>query len=653
MSISRQFNVVISSVSLLVLAAAATLSFQFGRLSRDGARLLENLQQTSTLSRDLARGNTEHILRLQRQFVQPEPQFVESLEDLNFRLGEQYLAYLKLDIGVEERLTVERAKALQFEASLVSVRIAGELADGRRAEAAAEVHRLYELHDGVRTEFDRLRALQLGKLRAVVVRLSELSMDGLIAVYTLVALLVVVAVASTFALRRRILGPVRAILQTSERIRQGDLTARVPVRKDDEFGQLTDGFNFMAESLAESYASLERKVEERADQLHEVQAALVRAEKLSAIGLLVSGVAHELNNPLATIRGFAELAKMEFRPDGDHARAVALLDDVDAQVERCRTITANLLLFARQQEPRREAVDVNELVAYVLSLREYELKTRNIVLVRDLDPSCPVVSADAHKLQQVVLNLLNNAHDAIRAENRAGTVWIRTRATGAAVTIECLDDGPGFRDASRAFDPFYTTKEVGQGTGLGLSVCYGIVKEHGGEILAGNWERGARVVVTLPIGDPGALRPAAPAVTTRSELSAGAPKVAGLRALVVDDEEMLVRLQLSFLSKLGIQAVGVTTGADGIRHLQAHEVDLIVSDVRMPGEVDGVQLYEWVRTNQPRLTRRFVFTSGDLVGLNLGDFFRQTSVPRIEKPFRLAEYADAVRRVLASEGAES
>ena len=652
MTIARQFNVLVSSVSLLVLAFAAGLAYQFASLSEEGARLLENLQRTSTLSQELARGNSEHILQMQRQFDQRDPRLAQSLKEMSYRLGEKYLEYLKLDIGVEERLTVERAKTLQFESDLVSAQIASELSNRSPIDVNASIQHLYRLHDEIRTAFDQLSALQLAKIRAVVAHLKQLADWGPIAVYTLIGLMVVAAAVATFALRRRILEPVRAILSASERIRQGDLTARVPVQQADEFGQLTDGFNFMAESLAGSYASLERKVDERAKQLQEVQAKLIRAEKMSAVGLLVSGVAHELNNPLATIRGFADLARMELGPHGDYAKGAGLLVEADAQVERCRKIVANLLQFARQQEPRKEAVDVNATIDQMLSLREYELGTRNITLVREFDASNPVINADRSKMQQIILNLLNNAYDAISGEARAGTVWVRTRATPAHVVIEFLDDGPGFRDPARAFDPFYTTKAVGQGTGLGLSVCYGIVEEHGGEILAGNWEKGARVAITLPIGDPVALRrPELPARGIDVEPPADQPtQKPGLRALVVDDEEMLVRLQVAYLAKMGIQATGVATGAEGIRHLEAHEVDLIISDVRMPGAVDGVQLYEWVRTNRPKLVRRFVFVSGDLVGLNLGAFFQQTPVLRVEKPFGFAEYADVVRQVLASEG---
>jgi signal transduction histidine kinase/CheY-like chemotaxis protein len=654
MTIARQFYVVVSSVTLLVLALAASFAFQFASVSQEGATLLENLQQTSTLNEELARGNSENILQIQRQFVQRDPRSAQGLIELNYQLGEKYIEYLKLQIGVQERLAIERAKTLQFEASLLSMQIASELADGNPVEAGARIQRLYELHDRMRSEFDKLSALQVAKLRAVVVHLKQLADRGLTAVYALLGLLAVAAAVSTVALRRRILTPVRAILAASDRIRQGDLTSRVQVQKADEFGQLTEGFNFMAESLAGSYASLERKVEDRARQLQEIQAKLIQAEKMSAVGLLVSGVAHELNNPLATIRGFAELAKIELVQGGDFAKAGSLLDEVDTQVERCRRIVGNLLQFARHQEPLMEAVDVNGMIDQVLSLRAYELGTRNITIVREFDPSNPVMCADRSKMQQVILNLLNNAHDALRGQDRAGTIWIRTRASGANVVIEFRDDGPGFRDPTRAFDPFYTTKDIGQGTGLGLSVCHGIVGEHGGEILADNWDRGARVTMTLPVGSPGAVMKAEQPVLTAPEALADEPgQKPGPHALVIDDEEALVRLQVTFLARLGIRATGVATGAEGIRYLQEHDVDLIVSDVRMPGAVDGVQLYEWICAHRPKLAQRFVFASGDLTGVDRGDLVRQTPVPRVAKPFRLAEYSAVVRQVLTSGGTSS
>jgi two-component system NtrC family sensor kinase len=414
-------------------------------------------------------------------------------------------------------------------------------------------------------------------------------------------------------------------------------------------GRLTQGFNFMAESLAEGRASLEQTVQERTKQLGDVQQRLLQSDKMSAVGQLVSGVAHELNNPLGVIMGLTELAHDECSSATCHVREARLLEDIQSQAERCRRIVLNLLQFARKQEPHLEPVAINALVDEVLELREYELATRNIRLVRAFDPAEPVLSADPNKIQQVVLNFLNNAYDAIRETNRPGTIWVRTKAQPPDVVLEFLDDGPGFREPNRAFDPFYTTKDVGQGTGLGLSVCYGIAREHGGEIAATNWEKGARVIMTLPIGEMQKRQePAQSVVPPPVQLRAPG----GLHALVVDDEQLLQRLQVSFLSKMDIEATAVATGEEAIRFLQNHRADVVISDVRMPGAVDGVDLFEWVRTHQPELSRRFVFVSGDLLGLNLDEFFQKVRVPRLAKPFRFDAYRNVIGELLASVGAQ-
>jgi len=188
---------------------------------------------------------------------------------------------------------------------------------------------------------------------------------------------------------------------------------------------------------------------------------------------------------------------------------------------------------------------------------------------------------------------------------------------------------------------------VGKGTGMGLSVCYGVVQEHHGEIQAKNWERGARVIITLPIGEPAMLEKSHESIPQPLPISAPALR---LRALVVDDEEMLLRLQISYLKKMGLEVEGVATGEEGLRYLQDHDADIIISDVRMPGPVDGVQLYQWVRENKPELVRRFLFASGDLVGLNLDEFFLNTGAMCLQKPFKLDDYARAIHQVLKSGG---
>ena len=175
-------------------------------------------------------------------------------------------------------------------------------------------------------------------------------------------------------------------------------------------------------------------------------------------------------------------------------------DDASRTGRQVRKIVANLLQFARQEKPHLEQVRLNDIVEQALQLREYEMTTRNIELVREYDPTNPFFAADPNKIVQVVLNLINNAHDAIRDAGRPGTIRVRTFADQDTVRLEFLEQQNGLREPERVLDPFYTTKEVGQGTGLGLSVCYGIVEEHNGSITADNWEQGARLVIVLPIG---------------------------------------------------------------------------------------------------------------------------------------------------------
>lgn len=647
MTVARQFVVLTSIPVLAVVAVAAVLAVQLRALSDESTRLVAGLHQTAQLNQRLAHGNMEQIEGLQRQLEAPDPAFAVRAREEGYLLNQRYAEYLKLDIGDSERLAVERVKGLQAESTILVMQILEHERAGNRMVVASRIQRLYTLQTQIRSGFADLNQMQIDKLRAVLDHLNGSATRAPWGVGVLLIVMVAAAGVSSFVLRRRILLPVRAIVEASERVRQGDFSARTPEFRSDEFRELTQGFNFMAESLADSYRSLEHKVEERTRELREVQAQLIRSEKMSAVGLLMSGVAHELNNPLGTIRGFAELARMEIEKAGAAPAAVRMLEDVDSQVERCRRIIGDLLQVVRHQEPRFERLDANALVDHVLRLRRYEMETGNIRLVRDFDAARPVLLGDRDRLQQVFLNLLNNAYDAVHDTGRPGTVTVRIRGGEGHVLFEFTDTGSGFRNVDKAFDPFYTTKDVGKGTGLGLSICQGIVADHGGRIWAVNTGSGAQVTVKLPIGDPIAV--AAPAVggdaTADSE---PAPPPGQPRALIVEDEGMLARLQAAYMAKLGIAATTVPTGEEAVDFLQQQDVDLVVSDVRMPGRVDGPALFEWVREHRPALAGAFVFASGDLMSLNLGEFFEKNAVPRISKPFRFDEYRRVVLRSLGS-----
>src|SRR5262249_23243560 len=384
----------------------------------------------------------------------------------------------------------------------------------------------------------------------------------------------------------------------------------------------------------------ERKVEERTDQIKQLQQEMVQTAKMSAVGQMISGVAHELNNPLTVILGYTELTRLRHASEGGDPEELKLMTELYLQTDRCRKIVATLLQFARKATPAYESIRANDLAEQALKLREYEFRTRNVSFVREYDSRNPEFYADRNSVQQVLLNLINNAYDAIRDTGRPGTIWVRTRDLSDHVQFEIRDDGTGLSAPERIFEPFYTTKEGGRGTGLGLSVCYGIIKEHNGAITADNWERGGRFTVKLPR----AAEKQPPEMDSETQT----PATLSFRrtALVVDDEPAIVDLQKSFLFEIGVQAIGVKSGQDAIRFLEDQQVDLIISDVRMAGPVDGLKLFRWLESDRPELKDRFIFVTGDSVGLTTGELLGDQSVPCIEKPFTFAAYAGVVRMVL-------
>lgn len=640
MSISKQFGLLLTVTFALVAIFAVRLTVGFGEYSEEGSELTQTLKTTLTLNQELRGLIKEQTSLIHDQFRELDPEFSPKFNDINSRVASQQTKYLNLKIVQQERKAVENIRELQAELSAQASQIYELLAVQRYEQAERRLKDVGTLQDKIVNQFDELNDLQLKRLGEVLTRINKSLSDNYAALFVFGGSLALALIGFGVLIRRKVLTPLNSIVEASDHIRYGDFSARAHVEHNDEIGRLAQAFNYMAESLAESYSSLERKVEDRSRQLEELQQQFIQTAKMSAMGRLVSGAAHELNNPLTVILGYTELTKAKLQAEnGDPAR-IKLMEEIHFQADRCRKIVANLLQFARQGKPDLEVVSINRLIDRVLQLREYELRTRNVNLVREFDPSEPLLCADPNKIQQVVLNLLNNASDAIFESRQDGTIWVRTLAGDGKVTFEVLDNGTGIAEPERVFDPFYTTKQVGHGTGLGLSVCYGIVEEHKGEIRAGNWEAGARFVVTLPAGNPADLRPAErPADIIASN--------GDFKALIVDDEESLVDLQISFLNAMGMEGIGVCTGEEAINFLQKNRVDVIISDVRMPGSIDGIRLYHWVKLNRPELQNKFLFVSGDLIGMNTGRFLIDTAAPRIQKPFQFDSYSRAVRQVLA------
>lgn len=238
------------------------------------------------------------------------------------------------------------------------------------------------------------------------------------------------------------------------------------------------------------------------DDLRNAQEQLLQSERMSAVGQLISGVAHELNNPLTAILGYAQL--LETEPIGE--RAQDYVRKLYLQTQRTHRIVQNLLSFSRQRKPLQSQLDLRRLLEDTLALREFDLKLNNIFVERNYDSSVPFMTGDAHQLQQVFLHIINNAVDSIMDSAQAGSLHLSMYREDSRICIEFRDSGPGLKQPNKIFDPFYTTKKIGKGTGLGLSICYGIVKEHGGDIIASNREQGSGAVFLLKLPISGSQR---------------------------------------------------------------------------------------------------------------------------------------------------
>jgi signal transduction histidine kinase/ActR/RegA family two-component response regulator len=642
-SLSRSFFLLLAAAFSLAVMFTVRLTFVFSAISKEGAALGRNFRATSRLNEQLRAGIAREVNSVRTQLDKIDPAFAEKFAELDQVVAQTQIEYLKLDIGTQERSDVEKMRSLQSELGVESFQVYQRLRSGDLAGAKTKLASIENIQAQIDALFERLHNLQMDKLQSVQNQLDRVVDTAFVTIYALAGgLLLTLAIVMTL-LRRRVLSPVNSIYRATVRLTNGDFSARAPVSRLDEIGTVAQGFNFMAESLVQSYEDLERKVEERTGEVKKLQQEIVQTAKMSAVGQMISGVAHELNNPLTVIMGFSELGKMRLEASGGDPEQIRQFEEMYSQSERCRKIVANLLQFARKTTPRFEPIDINELVEKVLQLREYEFQTRNVKFLREYDRTNPRLTGDKNAIQQVLLNLINNAYDSIREAGTDGTIRVRTFSDGAYVVFEVIDNGTGIREPDHLFEPFYTTKEVGLGTGLGLSVCYGIVKEHHGEITAGNWSGGARFTVRLPactgetvseVAEQPRLQPALPRRYT---------------ALVVDDETSIVDLQRSFLQTIGVEPVGVHSGADAIGFLRKQTVNIIISDLRMSGEVDGMELFEWVRQNRPELEKRFLFVTGDSIGLSTGKLLRQCSAPYLQKPFSLEAYSRVIRTLLEGE----
>jgi two-component system NtrC family sensor kinase len=370
----------------------------------------------------------------------------------------------------------------------------------------------------------------------------------------------------------------------------------------------------------------------------EMRARLMETERLAAVGELVAGVAHEVNNPLSSISAFAQLL---LREEGLTPQQRESIDVIRSETGRASQVVRDLLAFARRSAPQREPLDLNQVVERTIRLRNYQLTSSGIHVALDLSPDIPAIHGDARQLQQVVLNLVTNAIQAM-ANIGGGTLSIATRADRNRVVLDVADTGPGIPPDTRAriFEPFFTTKPEGEGTGLGLSVSYGIIIAHGGTITLVDSPSGARFLVSIPAINERAERYVSaeiPVYTARSPL-------AGMTVLFVDDEATLRHGFEAFGKLRGFGVVSASDAGAALHVVREGEprVDIVVTDLRMPG-VDGVGLYHSLVAERPGLAARTVFITGDVVTMS----DRMVDRPTLTKPFSFERLEETLVGVLS------
>lgn len=433
---------------------------------------------------------------------------------------------------------------------------------------------------------------------------------------------------------RTITGPITAMIETTTKFGAGDFTQRIKDVGTDEFGTLSRAFNEMGERL-----------ERNRSRNTELQSQLIQAEKLSAVGQLISSVAHELNNPLGAVSGYVQLAML----DGCPPALRRDLDQVYANVLRCRKVVDNLLFFVRQSRNERGRVCLNQAVDSALELLEYRLmKTDDVNVTKELAEVAPHIVGDFQQIVQILINLINNACDAMTDVVRypeSKHLTFRTGTNGGRAFIRVEDNGPGVAPevAEKIFQPFFTTKETGRGTGLGLSICRQIAREHGGDISFENRPgQGCTFALDLPLGSAAEFE--------RLEKLAEPvqhPAMPGKRVLVADDEQDITEVIARLLREDGDVVETAHGGSEALKLLETGSFDLVISDMEME-HVKGPDIFKRLAAGGGSPAAKVLFVTGDILNPKVLDFLSKTKSEYLAKPFDIDDLRQAARRLLAS-----
>ncbi len=611
----------------------------------------------------------EQQLIAYRYLQHPGPAYLDAFRARGDEIYSEIHSYLFHALSMDARLGVENIKESHQEFEVAATRAFEHVQLGRIDEARLRLRGLDDraaaLGSAVR-QFLEARSRQRVDFRREYDALSQRLhvAQGLVAVA-----LIGLAFLVSSLLRRRVILPLDQLSRAARRIGDGDLSSRIGPQPYVELDAVAIGFNHMADrikSSREAAVAQNQELRDALDHLHTTQEELVQHEKLSAMGQMLAGLAHELNNPLGGILGMAELLRAELA-DSPHtenrAMGVELAAPLEREALRATALVRSLLDFARKPSGELESVNLAAAVSTAVGLRAHAFAQAGKTIHVEVPPELSVI-ADAQKLQHAVVNLVNNALDAIVAGGGVGLEVCAAADSDGFVRLEFDDDGTGIANLDAVFTPFYTTKAAGKGTGLGLMLVRRFVTEFAGTVAATNRERGARITIRLRAGERMPERidsnsavantalldrvRSTPASTPAIPAPISVPSAMAvplLKVLVVDDEHAIREIQRRLLTRAGFDVVVAASGAAARDVMLREHVDLVVTDLRMPGAMDGSALLDWMSRERPALAQTALLATGDVSGA--ASVALPVPIDRIvNKPFEGAEFVQRVREAL-------
>lgn len=620
----------------LALWLVASLLFLDLQIQHHLTAALHDVEAALAINAELHSADDDLVLAFWRAYFSKDPALQQTFQLDYGRAQELINRYAGLPFPAGRRSDLD--VLIKREAELLD-QVTRVLAGDRKAETdRADLRRVQELDQLTKLALARLAHTELARLNNSAVELNRYT-QAFYALLTGCGVFAVVSLLSfRYAHRRHLWQPLEQLQQMVLAIQHGNLDVSGRIPPNIEFGRLFQTFVEMAHELREMRDSLEQRVAERSAKLETAQKELLQAAKLSSLGQLVSGVAHEINNPLTSILGFSEilLARRELA-----ASLRPQVQTIRDEAFRLKNVVANLSSFARRAPQRLKQTDLRTVLDRLLELRHYQLRASNIEVFYDR-PAHPVwVRADPDQLLQVVLNLVLNAEQAVLACRERGNIWLACGCQDSAAWMSVRDDGGGMTSEvlEHLFEPFFTTKAVGQGTGLGLSISHGIIRQHHGTLeIQSAPGQGTVARIILPIAAD-----SAPAAISSRKLSATGADHAGLpkRILVVDDEPAVGEMVKQILSQRGCRVTHLQNSAAVEPAIKHADFDLVICDLKMPG-LDGLQILCLLRKLNPELARRFMLMTGNLADAASHET-EFAGVPLLQKPFTMIQLLEAIQ----------